>query len=245
MIKYKLYCILSLLIYLINSSDILAQKKNDFEGSITYKIEYLTKNGEVISDRKQRTLGDTSITYIKKGNYAQEYPHSRVNKVIYISAKNEYYTMFNRYDTIFVSNYLIPSDPIKGFAKIDTSVVVLGYKCKGYKVTALESSLLFFYTDSLYLNPIYFKNHKESGYDHYAEDTKSIYLKLIISYEKFDISFTAVKISKEKIDDKVFNIPLRPLKRKIASKKIIREGKPIINPNNGTIIEGNFKSGQE
>ena len=214
MIKYKLFILLTISILLANSSDILAQKKKDFEGTITYKIEYLTKSGEVILDRKQRTLGDTSITYIKKGNYAQEYPHSRVNKVIYISDKNDYYTMFNRYDTIFVRNYLIPSDPIKSFAKTDTSIDVLGYNCKGYEVTTSESSLLFFYTESLYLNPIYFKSHKESGYDHYSADTKSIYLKLLISYQNFDVAFTAVKISEEKIDDKIFDVPQRPMKRK-------------------------------
>jgi hypothetical protein len=97
MIKYKLFILLTISILLANSSDILAQKKKDFEGTITYKIEYLTKSGEVILDRKQRTLGDTSITYIKKGNYAQEYPHSQVNKVIYISDKNDYYTMFRHF----------------------------------------------------------------------------------------------------------------------------------------------------
>lgn len=214
MIKYKLFLLLTISILLANSSDILAQKKKDFEGTITYKIEYLTKSGEVILDRKQRTLGDTSITYIKKGNYAQEYPHSRVNKVIYISDKNDYYTMFNRYDTIFVRNYLIPSDPIKSFVKTDTSIYVLGYNCKGYKVTTSESSLLFFYTESLYLNPIYFKNHKESGYGNYSADTESIYLKLLISYQNFDVAFTAVKISEEIIDDKIFEVPQRPLKRK-------------------------------
>lgn len=226
MMKYKLYNLLFFSIYLINCSDILAQKKKVFEGSIIYKIEYFTKNGEIILNRKQRTLGDTSITYIKKGNYAQEYPHSRVNKVIYVSSKNEYYTLFNYYDTIFVRNYSIPSDPIKNYEKIDTLIEVLGYKCKGYKVTTNESSLLYFYADALYLNSIYFKNHKESGYDHYSADTKSIYLKLFISYEKFDVSFTAVKITEEKIDDQIFNIPLRPLKYKTTNKKITREDKP-------------------
>ena len=210
--KHK-FKILALLILAIYSKNIFSQSKKDFEGTITYKIEYFTKDGILITDRKKRTLGDTSITYIKKGNYAQEYPHSRVNKVIYISDKNDYYTMFNRYDTIFVSNYLIPSAPIKSFAKTDTSIDVLGYSCKGYKVQTSESTLLFFYTESLYINPIYFKNHKESGYDHYSADTKSIYLKLLISNENFDVVFTAVKISQEKIDSKIFDVPQRPLKR--------------------------------
>ena len=192
----------------------MSQKKKDFEGSITYKIEYFSKDGQLITDRKQRTLGDTSISFIKKGNYSIEYPHSRVEKVIYLSDKSVYYTMFRRYDTIFAQNYKVPTSPIKSYGKVDTTENVLNYNCKGYKVTTTSSSFLFFYADSIYLGSDYFKEHKESGYNYYTKDTKSVYLKLLLSLKDYDVLFTAVKINNEKVDDKIFIVPTRPLKYK-------------------------------
>jgi hypothetical protein len=206
----------ALIFFLLLTShlDVFSQKNKDFSGTIVYKIEYFTKDGQLITDRKLRTLGDTSISYIKKGNYRIEYPHSRVEKVIYLYENAEYYAMFRRYDTIFVYNYKIPSSPIKSYGKIDTTTNVLGYKCRGYKVTTNSNSILYFYTDSLHLNPEYFKDHTESGYNYYSKDTKAIYLKLILSYSTYDLVLTAVKVTDEKIDDEIFIIPPRPLKYK-------------------------------
>lgn len=167
-----------------------------------------------MTDRKLRTLGDTSISYLKKGNYRIEYPHSRVDKVIYLYEKAEYYAMFKNYDTIFVQNYKVPSSPIKTYGKIDTTIKILGYNCFGYKVTTNSNSIFYFYTDALFLNSKYFKDHNESGYNYYAKDTKAIYLKLILSLATYDIVFTAVKVTEEKIEEEIFVIPLRPLKYK-------------------------------
>ncbi len=190
-----------------------AQKLRDFEGIIFYKIEYFSKDGNIIADKSERFLGDSSIVYIKKGNYKQIYPDSYVNNEIYLYKSNECYTMYNDTDTILVSNRSITDETILSFGKVDSSITILGYDCKCYKIKTSMSENTFFYAESLFKESKYFEEHKHFGYDLYAKDTQSIYLKLIISNDRMIIVFTATKIIEEKINNKVFEIPAKPIKR--------------------------------
>jgi len=190
----------------------IAQNSTDFEGIIQYKIEYFDNNGNIITDDNLKYLGDSSIAIIKKGNYKQIYPSSSINSIIYHYKTGNYYTIINNYDTIFVTNYTSPSDSIINYSKKDTSLTVLGLLCKCYEVTTTKSKYIFYYSEFLFKDSKYFIKHKTIGYDHFAEDTNSIYLKLIIVNDNMTMEFTAYKITKTKIKNRLFKIPDSPLK---------------------------------
>jgi|GEM_PF-3724469 len=206
---------LILIIFLfLNFQYAFSQKSEDFEGVIHYKIDYQTPDGQIIQDKSFKYFGDSVAIYIKKGNYKQVYPSSsKLNNIVYLYKKNDYFYTLNNYDTILVDDYSTPANPILDYGTIDTSATVLGVHCRGYFVKTTNAINILFYAPSLYKKPEYFTNHLEFGYNHYTEDTRSIYLKLISYDGKMVTSFTAYKIEKKKIPDSVFRIPKMKTRR--------------------------------
>ena len=180
-----------------------SQTKESFEGKIIFDISYNSKDTSKADD----FLGNEAIVYIKEGNYKQEYPKTKwVTKVIYRQDNHMYYTFFNDNDSIRIYDYSITDDTIINIVKSETETKILKTKCKSIIFYYNNKTVTYFYDENYFIDPSYFTDHKYFSYDIYTQQTKSIYLKIIISDSKSDFIMTAKKISEEKVDNRIFNV---------------------------------------
>jgi hypothetical protein len=91
---------------------------------------------------------------------------------------------------------------------------VLGYTCKQLLVRNGNDVIEYYYTEELPLDPKYCVNHKMSAYDQVAEQTRGIYLMNVSYVDGIKVTFLARSISQKKVDDKLFELPDLPLKKR-------------------------------
>lgn len=180
-----------------------AQQKKSFEGIIEYEVNYISQNSEPVN----KAIGDKAIVYLKKGNYKQEYPNSKiVDKVVYRAKENLYYSFpkyLEKYEAMDMSDEGIA---LLNIEKHDTTVTILGYPCKTIQLNFENLSVTYYYAEDLYMNPMYYKDHKSLSYDKFLAKTSSVYLKTIISNGMYDVVLVATKIKQKKIKDKEFDL---------------------------------------
>jgi len=182
---------------------IFSQTKTNFEGIIKYDIKYISHDTSKVSEY----LGNEAIVYIKQGNYKQEYPYTMwIKSIIYRQDDNKYYYFFNNTDTIQVQDCSFQDDTIINISKSTNTTEISKTICKSIIFYYKTSTVTFFYDENLYLDPNLFSKHKYSCYDQYAKETKSVYLKIIISDKKSDFIMTAKEINRTKINDNIFDI---------------------------------------
>ncbi|MEI6122010.1 MAG: hypothetical protein WCQ95_00140 [Bacteroidota bacterium] len=193
------------------TSGIASYAQSDFEGVITYKIDIIPNR--IISLKHYNS--DTMVVYMKEGNYKQVYPNAKsLYSVTYVQSENKMYYFSKNYDTIIYKDAAIVDDTVVTTKRNDSITQILGYNCKDIAYVLKHKKIVYYYAEQLPINPDYFKNYNTSCYNTYANDSKSVYLKLIISTAEADIIFTALKIEQKLIDDSEFKLPPKPLKMK-------------------------------
>jgi hypothetical protein len=178
------------------------QTKVNFEGRINYEIKYQLKDSIAFE-----YLGNVANVYIKNGNYRQDYPNSTyIRKLIYNQESNSCYYLLVEKNQILKYDYSNLGDTLINISKSDVITDVLNIKCKSITFKFKKSTITYFYNSSYSINPVDFEKHIYGSYNIYAKETKSIYLKSIISDEFSTITLTAQEINIEKLDDKIFNL---------------------------------------
>jgi hypothetical protein len=196
------------LILLFSFQFSFSQSPPDFEGKITYRNDYFSATGREIN----KYLGDTVIAYIKKGNYKQVYPTTSLGySIIYIQKKNLYYNISQIHDTILYEDCFVKDDTVVSTHRTDSITKILGYNCKKVEFIMKKKTITYFYAEQLPINPAYFEKHNKSCYNEYADLSKSIYLKTVISYPDLILTMTAIKIEKKKIKNSEFKLPEKTL----------------------------------
>ncbi len=180
-----------------------SQNKTTFEGVINYDIKYISKDTSKVNEY----CGNEAVVFIKQGNYKQEYPLAKeLKSIIYRQYDNKYYYFFKNTDRIRAIDCSVSNDTLINIERSNTITEILKHKCKSIIFHFQTKTVTYFYTEDLYVDPTLFIKHKHFSYDRYAQETNSIYLKIIISDTKSDFIMTAKKIKEKKIDDNVFNI---------------------------------------
>jgi hypothetical protein len=188
-----------------------SQPQKEFEGVIWYKIDYFNPDGTDCTDHTKMFLGNYIKIYIKEGRFLQNYPQSPLSDYYFNTKTNKTYSKFIMSDSIYVRSLEIEKYPALSSQKVDTSIIILGYLCKGYRqISAIDNSL-FFYAEDLFQSPKYV-NKKFLGetYNRYVADTRSIYLKRVTIEEDLIIVMTAFSIQSKKLSNKTFKLPHLP-----------------------------------
>ncbi|OFX49042.1 MAG: hypothetical protein A2046_14710 [Bacteroidetes bacterium GWA2_30_7] len=197
----KLKIIFYLLFIIATNS--FSQTKKSFEGIIKYNIQYQSKD----STKVDEYLGNEAIIYIKHGYYRQEYPNSKyITSVIYRQDDNKYYYFFKNTDTVLIQDCSFILDTLINISKNNKTTKILNSDCKSIVLQHQKETLTYFYDEDIFINPIFFVNHKYASYDRYAQETKSIYLKIIITDAKSDFIMTAYDINKIKINKRIYKV---------------------------------------
>lgn len=190
----------------------LKAQKTDFEGQLTYSIQFVPKTKEIRNKDLATFFGDTVIAFVKKGNYRQKYLNAfGITDVIYIAADNNWYYKMYGIDTLyFLDCSQEKKTRLLETHKSNSTLAIAGYNCKQLTITTSSGKSTYYYADSLYINPSYFSKHQLYFYNLYAKQTESIYLKAQSENELYFSSMTAFKVEKKDIDDSIFTLPKLP-----------------------------------
>lgn len=180
-----------------------------FEGFIDYQVEVKSK-ASYLSDESARILtgfGNTLRIYIKKGRY------------YWISGKYEQYTGFEpRVDFIKYKGrdtiYNVPDTsyhPEKiQIKRNDKNSVIANYSCKSIRISEGSDTREFFYAPELSQNPDDNPNIKGTEFHRYVEETKSVWLKSVSESSVLSITYTAVRVQQQTVDEKLMQLPSLP-----------------------------------
>lgn len=127
---------------------------------------------------------------------------------LYNKADNKMYLKKRNNDTIYWSDCGIPGKKIKNFKFTAGKENILGIVCNQLIIQYEKTAQVHYYnSDSILTNPAWFTNFKLDGENVIDQKEKSIFLKSENEYDHFTMISRAVKISREKIPEKIFKIP--------------------------------------
>jgi hypothetical protein len=184
------------------------QTKKYFEGKVTYKFDFVSKDERIDARNLENIFGDGYTLSFKEGNYYHIYEGGQMEFDIYNKADNKAYFKKRGNDTIFWYDCGLTGDKILKFVLTEKKENILGLACDELVIQFPDKTESHYYNaDSIATDPGWFKRFTLDGENLIDEKEKSIYLKNKIDYPSFLFTQTATKISRERIDNKIFQIP--------------------------------------
>jgi hypothetical protein len=188
----------------------LNKDKESFEGTIKYLISVESKTKNIKTEELQNIFGDTMVFKIQNDNYRLSYNGSDIKDVYYIGKKNMEYALRKNIDTLFIS-FCDKEDRKMISSKLSAkNEYILNRNCKMLLNDVGETKNYYWFDPKLYINPKNFKNHKFNFINFYYEKAKSPWLKYKYEGKSFNITYTAIEIKEEKIEEKTFELPKLP-----------------------------------
>jgi len=182
--------------------------QNYFEGRIVYTLEFKLKNSNLNPDMLKEYLGRGLTLLFKDGNYYNRFDGGIYEFQIYNKTDNRSYMKKRGSDTIYWSDCSLPGDKIQELKITGKKVTILGIECDQILVRYKEKSEVHYYNaDSIPINPAWFKKFRRDDQYLVDEKQKSIDLKSEIEYEEFTAIQTAIKITREPLDENIFKLP--------------------------------------
>lgn len=203
--------VLVLLLFLCNQT---IYSQHYFEGEVHYHNEVIKKDSsfDVTSIISYPSKG--SILYFKNGDWMQT-PDTGIVEYTYfnhITNRNIYKMRY--LDTLLFYNYnKLSADqpPVTSVTVIENADTILGLKCNKVTLETAARKLSFFYNPELKIDPEWFKNTSGGYYNIIYENTKALYLQVIIETDSYISIVKAEKIVKRKLPDNFFpNVSTMP-----------------------------------
>jgi hypothetical protein len=196
--------LISVLAALLPIVSILGQS---FEGKITYQNSYVSKMPNMTNDQFTSMMGTTMEYLIKGGYYRTTMNGKLLEWQLYNNKDNKLYTkMANSYAVLWNDASASTDEVIK--AEVNKEVVnILGYLCDELILTCKSGIQKYYYNSKLPLLAKLYENHKFGNWYEFASRSNSIPLKIIIDNPQFTLESVATAVKKEKVDDKIFELP--------------------------------------
>jgi hypothetical protein len=184
--------------------------KKEFEGKIIYEVSVVSKVKTLSTEDLQKVYGTKMTKYFKEGNFKMIYNGEDINTIYFIKSQNKEFDYRNGIDTLFLTSYDKEDRKLVNSIFDKSEKIILNRKCK-LLIHELESTKNYYWYDtSLYMNPENYKNSKYSFTDIYFKQTNAPWLKYKYEGENIIITYTAVEISEETVDDSLFQLPDLP-----------------------------------
>jgi hypothetical protein len=175
---------------------------------ITYRFDLVPKNENIEAASLKNIFGNGYTLIFKQGNFFHTYDGGSIEFDMYKKEDNKAYVKERGNDTIFWYDCRKPGEKINKFLFTKNKETILGIACDELMIRFDDKTESQYYnSDSILINPGWFKGFMLDGESEIDEKEKSIYLKNKIDYPYFLFTQTATKISREAIDDKIFEIP--------------------------------------
>ncbi|MEO8149296.1 MAG: hypothetical protein ABI723_16745 [Bacteroidia bacterium] len=173
-----------------------------------YKNAYVIKTNKVDSAYLDKIFGKTADLYFKEGNFLEKYDGGFMLKQLYNKKENKTYIKRNQSDTLYWFDCGKAAQKMLKLEINPKKEKILGIDCDEL-VTYYNNKTVSFYfnSDTLKINPEWYKDFTLSNKNLTTQKMKAVYLKYKIEYPDFYFTVTATSISKQKIDDNIFSVP--------------------------------------
>lgn len=208
LIKTKIAILFYFFLFIFCSSTTSKKEKGYFEGKISYKNEYLIKSNKVDSAFFNRAFGKTAVLLFKNGNYFEKYDGGTMLEQFYIRKENKIYIKKSQSDTLYWTDCGIANEKMLKYKINKKREIILGIECDEL-VTYYKNKIVSFYfnSDTLKINPDWYKDFKVANKNMNIQVIKALYLKYKFECADFIATVTATSISQQKVDNDVFIIP--------------------------------------
>jgi hypothetical protein len=179
----------------------------NFEGKITYQATFKSKIPNVTDEMFTSIMGSVQDYIIKGGNFKNIANGTMFQWQTYVNEDNKIYSkLANSPSILYNEGSENKNEVIK--AEVNKSVVtILDYKCDELILACKDGVQKFYFNDKIKVDPKLFENLKFGNWYDVFSRTKSLPLKMVIENPQFSVEMTASKVSAEKVDDKIFELP--------------------------------------
>jgi hypothetical protein len=214
--KVVFYCLLAGL-YGCGNGDAGQKEGKEFEGVITYRIDYRKRNDRSV-------YGDTMKVYYSKGNLARVYNsegQDALRKEVILSESHRYYAQKAMSDTVYTYDISLDAHlKLLETRRFSDDTRIMGHTCKKIEFDQEYMGEVKFYVydsymysdDVLKVEKLHFKNSNFGHFNNFIKEAGVFYLKFESRYlysDKTEISVktvTAVNIREQKVDPGIFHI---------------------------------------
>jgi len=175
-----------------------------FEGSISYKFEVQAEKDSI---KLLQEFGRGAILFFKNGNFIHKYESSIYVMDLYNQKENKLYIRKRGSDSLLIVDCSLSGSQIESLALNPKKETVLGILCDELVIHYKEKTVVdYFNSDTLKINPRWFRKFNFDEENRIDQKEKSIFLKRKIIYPEYTLVQTATFISPGKIDTNSFNL---------------------------------------
>lgn len=179
----------------------------NFEGQITFRNSFKSKNPKMTDEQWMKMMGSTQEYFIKEGQYKSKTNGSMFEWQVYSKKENKIYSKPGNSDTILWNDASIYDDIIIKSEVKRNVLTILGYSCDELILTCKSGVQKYYFAPKLAVNFKLFENHKYGNWFDFLKVSKSLSLKTVIETSLFTMETIATEIKPMKIDDKIFALP--------------------------------------
>ncbi len=185
-----------------------------FEGQVNFKKSYESMDSRFSEEILEKFYGGWMTGFLQENRYVVYAPlnENDTMKVFYFLETSDGFIETTNSDTIEYFRIDEQSDELISAELTSEKKIVLGDTCQSFRIEYLPKDgfpekveAIYYYNTNYGLNPEYYSNHKESFWNLYVKETKSISVRNeIISYPFYKTIYEATGIIEGKIDDSFF-----------------------------------------
>lgn len=180
--------------YLFLFSSLMLTAQN-FEGIVTYKSSYKSKNSQITEQQLEMMLGSRLQYLIKGGNFKIKSNGSLLQWQLYRENDTKVYTKLSNANKPTVKNATISTDTIVSQKLNKNAYNYLGTPCDELIITCKNSIQKFYFNSSfLKVSSESFKNYNYKNWYAYFKQSNALPLRVVVDNTDFSVEFIAGKV---------------------------------------------------
>jgi hypothetical protein len=189
-------------------SDVKKNQESFFEGKITFKNDFVIKSNKVDRRKLEEFFGLRTDFFFKEGDFFERYDGGYMLEQLYLKEDNKTYFKKDTSDTLYWLDAGLPAQKIRRVEINRKKERILGIDCDEM-ITYYDNKTVSYYfnSDTLRINPDWYKNFTSTNKNINSRKMKAIYLKYKIENADFIATVIATSISHQKLTGDLFIIP--------------------------------------
>ncbi len=179
----------------------------NFEGKITYKNVYDSKNPQVTDHQWDVMMGTKQEYYYKNGNYKSVVNGTLIQWQLYLQNKNKIYTKMVNSDTAFATDASIKNDSVLSYTINKRFTAVLGHTCDELVLTCTTGIQKYYFSEHCKIDALLFQKHLYGNWYEYLKLSNALPLMMIIQNQQYELTSTAIEIEEKKLNISIFEEP--------------------------------------
>ncbi|WP_294674994.1 hypothetical protein [uncultured Fluviicola sp.] len=195
-------------LYLVSACSDGRSQSSFFEGRMTFKNEFVIKSNKTNLRDLEEFFGLKTEFFFKDGNFLERYDSGYMLEQLYLKEENRTYFRKDKSDTLYWLDSGLPGQKIRKIEINPKKEKILGIECDEM-ITYYDNKTVSYYfnSDTLRINPDWYKNFTSTNKHLNSRKMKAIYLKYKIENADFIATVVATSISHQKVKDDLFIIP--------------------------------------